>query len=125
MPFVVLVEDEPNISEALRFILQRDGWEVRVHANGTGAVEVLRARVPDVAILDLMLPGCSGFEVLAGMRADRALARVPVLMLSARGQARDREAAERAGADMFVAKPFANADILAAVRRLAAGRADG
>ena len=125
MPLVVLVEDEPNISEALRFILQRDGWEVRVHANGTGAVEVMAARVPDVVILDLMLPGCSGFEVLARMRATQALARVPVLMLSARGQARDREAAERAGADMFVAKPFANADILAAVRRLLEGRANG
>ena len=125
MPFVVLVEDEPNISEALRFILQREGWEVRVHANGTGAAEVMAARVPDVVILDLMLPGCSGFEVLARMRANQALARVPVLMLSARGQARDREAAERAGADMFVAKPFANADILAAVRRLLEGRANG
>lgn len=122
MRHVVLIEDETNISEALRFILGRDGWEVTIHADGSSAVDVLRAKLPDVVILDIMLPGRSGFEVLGEMRADPDLQRIPVLMLSARGQSRDRDAAERAGADLFMAKPFANADILAAVRALADGR---
>ena len=118
MRHVVLIEDEDNISEALRFILVRDGWEVTTHADGATALGVLRAHVPDVVILDMMLPGRSGFEVLAAMRADETLRAIPVLMLSARGQVRDREAAERAGANMFIAKPFANADILVAVQSL-------
>ena len=123
MRHVVLIEDEANISQALRFILTRDGFEVTTHGDGNGAVEMLREKRPDVVILDLMLPGRSGFEILSEMRADPGLARIPVLMLSARGQARDREAAARAGADRFMAKPFANGEILAAVRSLAdAGR---
>ena len=123
MRHVVLIEDEANISQALRFILTRDGFEVTTHGDGNGAVEMLREKRPDVVILDLMLPGRSGFEILSEMRADPGLAQIPVLMLSARGQARDREAAARAGADRFMAKPFANGEILAAVRSLAdAGR---
>ncbi len=123
MATLVLIEDEANIAEALRFILGRDGWEVTIHAEGRGALDVIRARRPSVVILDLMLPGQGGFEVLAQIRADPELAAIPVLMLTARGQMRDREAAARAGADLFMAKPFANAEIVAAVRSLAGGRA--
>jgi DNA-binding response OmpR family regulator len=80
----------------------------------------VRALRPDVVVLDLMLPGKSGLEILTDMRADPALAQLPVLMLTARGQERDREAAQNAGATAFLAKPFANADVLAAVEAVAA-----
>ncbi|WP_415182397.1 response regulator transcription factor [Phaeovulum sp.] len=116
---VLLIEDEPHIAEAIRFILTRAGWRVSLHADGSDAVARIRAEKPDVLILDLMLPGRSGFEILTDLRADTVLADLPVLMLTARGQGRDRDAAERAGASDFLAKPFANADVLAAVRRLA------
>ena len=115
---VLLIEDEPNIAEAIRFILMRDGFRVTLHGDGTGAVARIRAEGPDVLILDLMLPGVSGLEILSTLRADPATAALPVLMLSAKGQGRDREAATRAGADVFMTKPFSNAVMLAQVRAL-------
>lgn len=115
---VLLIEDEPNIAEAIRFILSRDGWQVSMRADGLGAAEAVRADRPDLVILDLMLPGCSGLEVVQAIRADPVTEGVPVLMLTAKGQGRDREAAERAGVSRFMTKPFSNAEILASVREL-------
>ena len=119
---VLLVEDEETIAEAIGFILSRDGWQVTHLSVGQGAAAEAAVLRPDVVVLDYMLPGMSGLEVLAELRGQAATAQVPVLMLTARGHPRDREAAEKAGADRFMAKPFANADILAEVRALAAGR---
>jgi two-component system OmpR family response regulator len=115
---VVVVEDERNIIEAISFILSRDGWDVKTHSNGHDAVEAVRARAPDLVILDVMLPGKSGFDILQDMRKDDELSTIPVLMLTARGQERDREMAERAGADRYMTKPFSNAEVLEAVRDL-------
>ena len=117
---VLLIEDEPNIAEAIRFILSRDGWQVSTMTDGIGAAEAVRAARHDLVILDLMLPGCSGLEVLEAIRADPVTEAVPVLMLTAKGQGRDREAAERAGVSRFMTKPFSNAEILASVRELVA-----
>ncbi len=116
---VLLIEDEPNIIEAISFILSRDGWEVKTHANGHDAMEAVRRRAPDLIILDVMLPGKSGYDILGEIREDADYAATPVLMLTARGQTRDRELAERAGASRYMTKPFSNADVLAAVRALA------
>lgn len=117
---VLLIEDEPNIAEAIRFILTRDDWQVTTHANGSDAVEQVRKLQPDILILDVMLPGRSGIEVLTQLRAEPETAELPVLMLTAKGLGRDREAAERAGANLFMTKPFSNTDILASVRALGA-----
>ena len=68
-------------------------------------------------ILDIMLPGINGFEVLRAIRADRALAGLPVIVLTAKGQAKDREAAEAIGASAFITKPFSNAEVVARVSR--------
>jgi DNA-binding response OmpR family regulator len=115
---VVLIEDEPNIAEAIRFLLSRDGWKVDVHGNGSDAVEVIQAAKPDLVILDLMLPGKSGLEVIQELRAVHDLQALPVLMLTARGQLRDREMAEKAGVTRFMTKPFSNSEVLTAVRDL-------
>jgi Response regulators consisting of a CheY-like receiver domain and a winged-helix DNA-binding domain len=116
---VLLIEDEPNIIEAISFILSRDGWTVHTHSDGTTALEKLRAYPPDVVILDVMLPGRSGFDILQELRsAGEGLADLPVLMLTARGQSKDRELAERLGVTHFMTKPFSNADILTSVRAL-------
>ncbi|WP_297769772.1 response regulator [uncultured Roseovarius sp.] len=115
---VLLIEDEPNIIEAVSFILSRDGWDVKTHSNGHDAMEAVRLREPDLIILDVMLPGKSGFDILAEIRVDADFAATPVLMLTARGQTKDREMAERAGASQYMTKPFSNADVLAAVRDL-------
>lgn len=118
MGHVLLIEDEPNIAEAIRFILSRDGWRVSIHPEGAGAVEAVRCIAPDIVILDAMLPGQSGFDILTRLRADPDMADLPVLMLTARGQSRDREAAEKAGVSRFMTKPFSNAEILEQVRLL-------
>ena len=115
---VVLIEDEPNIIEAIRFLLTRDGWTVDAHSDGTDAVEVIKSANPDLVILDLMLPGKSGMEIIKDLRDEESLKDLPVLMLTARGQARDREMAEKAGVSRFMTKPFSNTEVLAAVRDL-------
>lgn len=115
---VVLVEDELNIAEAIRFLLSNEGWRVETLANGASAVEVIRNAVPDLVMLDVMLPGKSGFEILHDLRADPNLASLPILMLTARGQSRDRDMAEKAGVSRFMTKPFSNAEMLEAVREL-------
>ncbi len=115
---VLLIEDEPNIIEAIRFLLSREGWQVATHADGADAVETVRSVRPDLLILDVMLPGRSGMDILRDLRGDAEWRGLPVLMLTARGQARDRDMAERAGASRFMTKPFSNQDVLSAVRDL-------
>lgn len=118
---VLLIEDEPNIAEAIRYILSRDGWEVMVEENGAQALPRVADVKPDLVILDLMLPGMSGLEILSSLRADPATEALRVLMLTAKGQGRDREAAERAGVSAFMSKPFSNAEMRAQVRALMEG----
>ncbi|WP_300034784.1 response regulator [uncultured Roseobacter sp.] len=113
---LLLVEDETNIIEAIRFLLSREGWEVDTHSNGTDAAEVIRDLKPDIVILDVMLPGKNGFDILEELRAHEQTADLPVLMLTARGQSRDREMAEKAGVSRFMTKPFSNTEVLNAVR---------
>ncbi len=120
---VLVIEDEPNIIEAISFILSREGWRVDTHSNGVDAVDAVRDRGPDVVILDAMLPGRSGFDILRDLRDDPLTRTLPILMLTARGQTKDREMAERAGASVFMTKPFSNTEVLDAVRSLAPGLA--
>lgn len=115
---VLLIEDEPNIIEAIRFLLTRDGWEVETHSDGTDAVEVIQSAAADLVILDVMLPGKSGMDILRDLRELDGFSDLPVLMLTARGQARDRELAEKAGVSRFMTKPFSNQEVLTAVRDL-------
>ncbi|CUH83769.1 response regulator transcription factor [Thalassovita mediterranea] len=115
---VLVIEDEPNIIEAISFILSRDGWAVATHSNGHDAVDVVRAKQPDLLILDVMLPGKSGYDILTELRADGATKDLPVLMLTARGQNKDRDLATRLGASRFMTKPFSNAEVLEALREL-------
>jgi DNA-binding response OmpR family regulator len=117
---VLVIEDEPNIIEALSFILSRDGWTVHTHSDGLNANDRIRATPPDLVILDVMLPGKSGFDILRDLRADPEMRTLPVLMLTARGQARDRELAEKLGVNRFITKPFSNAEVIENVRALVA-----
>ncbi len=116
---VLLIEDEPNIIEAIRFILSRDGWVVHTHSDGGSAFEKVLDKKPDIIILDVMLPGKSGFDILRDLRADQSTQHLPVLMLTAKGQTKDRELAEQIGVSRFMSKPFSNTDILTSVRELA------
>lgn len=115
---VLLIEDEPNIIEAITFILHQDGWDVTAHTDGTSAAARVASLLPDVVILDVMLPGRSGFEILRELRGGDTTQQIPILMLTAKGQSKDREAAKKFGANRFMTKPFSNAEMLDAVRAL-------
>ncbi len=115
---VLLAEDEPNIVESISFLLKREGFEVMVTGDGRTALETAIAEKPDVMVLDLMLPEMDGYEVLRNLRANQEVKNLPVLMLTAKGQKIDRETALECGADLFMTKPFSNADIIAAVNSL-------
>jgi len=116
---VLLIEDEPNIIEAISYLLRQDGWRVTAHSDGASAVALVSSSMPDLLILDVMLPGRSGFDILRDLRADPNTRDLPVLMLTAKGQARDRETAEGIGVGQYMTKPFSNQDMLNAVRALA------
>ena len=117
---VLLIEDEPNIIEAISYILSKDGWTVHTHSDGETAIAKVMQGLPDLIILDVMLPGKSGYDILRDLRAHIATADIPVMMLTARGQAKDRDMAIRLGATHFMTKPFSNSEILDCVRTLAA-----
>ena len=116
---VMLVEDEANILEVVRFLLVRRGWEVFGHGNGANAVDEIARRQPDVIVLDVMLPGRSGLEILRDLRARPDLATTPVLMLTAKGLERDRDTALALGANAYLTKPFANDELVETVAVLA------
>lgn len=115
---ILLIEDEPNIIEAISFILKRDGWLVATHGDGRTALEAVSRHAPDLVILDVMLPGRSGYDILQDLRGAAATQSLPVLMLTARGQNKDRELAQQLGVSRFMTKPFSNADILACIHEL-------
>lgn len=110
---VLVVDDEPQIRRALRTALAGHGYRVEVAEDGEAALTMLAGRPPDVVVLDLMMPGVDGFEVL---RQTRAWSRVPIVVLSARGQERDKVEALDLGADDYLTKPFGIAELLARVR---------
>jgi two-component system, OmpR family, response regulator len=120
---VLIAEDEPSILESLDFILRRAGWSIASVTDGDAVLAALRRDRPKVLVLDVMLPRRSGFDVLKQVRADDALRTMPVLILTAKGQAQDRRVAEELGADAFITKPYANADVVDEVRRLMDGGA--
>jgi DNA-binding response OmpR family regulator len=113
---ILIAEDEANIVESLSYILQRAEFEVDIAANGLDALDRLRRSTFSVLILDVMMPEMDGFDVLRAVRADRELARLPVIVLTAKGQARDRKIAEEIGASAFITKPFSNAEVVERVR---------
>ena len=103
---ILIVDDEPNIVAAIEFLLQRGGHEVLVARDGEKALEIIGGRVPDLVILDIMMPELSGFEVLEALRRDETTAALPVVVLTARGDEADARRGMALGAKRFMNKPF-------------------
>ncbi len=116
---ILIVEDEPNIVESLRFILERAGFDVEIVSDGAELLRRLARQRFAAVVLDIMLPGMNGFDVLRAIRADTAIADLPVIVLTAKGQANDRRTAEAIGASAFITKPFSNSEVVERVRELA------
>jgi len=115
LTLILLVDDELLITDSLTYSLKREGFEVKAVADGNSALTAIEEQMPDLVVLDLMLPDISGFEVC---RRLRAISTTPVIMLTARGEEIDRVLGLEVGADDYLAKPFSFRELLARIYAL-------
>lgn len=120
MASVLIADDDANISQALCFLMQREGHEVRTAADGEQTLAAIEQQRPDVVLLDLMMPKGNGYEVCRTLRADRRYDDIRIIMLSAKGGEADQRTGIDLGADAYISKPFAIADVVACVRAVLA-----
>ncbi|UUC92110.1 MULTISPECIES: phosphate regulon transcriptional regulator PhoB [Comamonas] len=123
MPMVLIVEDEPAIAELIAVNLRHNGFQPVWAEDGVSAQRELDAVLPDVILLDWMLPGASGLSLARKWRADSRTKAVPILMLTARGDEPDKVAGLDAGADDYITKPFSTQELLARIRAVLRRRA--
>jgi two-component system, OmpR family, alkaline phosphatase synthesis response regulator PhoP len=115
---VLIAEDEPNIVASLEFILRQSNYEVRVARDGEEALRLVESFAPDLALIDIMMPRMSGFEVCRRIRGNPAWRDMKVMMLSAKGRDGDVGEGLGLGADAYVTKPFSTKALLARVHEL-------
>jgi two-component system phosphate regulon response regulator PhoB len=117
-PTILLVDDEEDIVELLKLNLLREGYKVLTCGTGEQALEIARSKLPNLMILDLMLPGIDGLEVCKRLRSDPKTERIPIIILSAKGEEADIVTGLELGADDYVTKPFSGKVLVARVRRV-------
>lgn len=115
---ILLVDDEPGIVKMVARRLEAGGYDVAFAADGEEALARVRADRPDLLVLDVMLPKMNGFDVCRQLKKDEKLRTLPVLMLTAMSQARDRKTGLECGADAYLSKPFRSAEFLEKVNAL-------
>ncbi len=118
---IVVAEDEPSIVVSLEFLLTQAAYEVHIATDGDEALRTLYRVRPHLVLLDLMLPGVDGFDICRRLRADPQLAATRVVVLTAKGRAREIEKGLALGADAYVTKPFGTRELMATVRALIGG----
>ncbi|HKB80477.1 MAG TPA: response regulator [Thermoanaerobaculia bacterium] len=126
MPLIAIVDDEANIRDTVAFALQREGWEVTTYADGSDAWRAFRGAMPDLVILDILMPRTDGLELCRRIRG--ASETVPIIFLTSRDDEVDRVLGLELGADDYLCKPFSMRELVARARvlfRRAARRADG
>jgi DNA-binding response OmpR family regulator len=120
---VLIADDEPNILISLEFLMKREGYAVSVARDGHEALAAIQRERPDLVLLDVMMPGKTGFDVCQAVRADETLATVKIVMLTAKGRDTDVAKGTALGADAYVTKPFSTRELAEKVRQLLAGGA--
>jgi two-component system, OmpR family, alkaline phosphatase synthesis response regulator PhoP len=115
---ILIADDDANIVLALRFLMEREGYRVAVASDGEEALRAVAELRPDLVLLDVMMPRRDGNDVARAIRAEHALARTRIVMLTAKGQPNERSRGLHAGADAYVTKPFAIHEVLDQVRQL-------
>jgi len=118
MPKILVVDDEPDAIELIKFNLKAAGYEVVTAADGDEALKKARALVPDLILLDLMLPEVDGLEVCKILRRDARVSGIPIIMLTAKAAEIDRVLGLELGADDYVTKPFSPRELVLRVKRL-------
>ena len=112
-PYILVVDDDPNISRLEQLYLEKEGYEVKVAADGNEAIESFRKLPPDLVLLDVMLPGTDGYEVLKAIRKSGS---IPVIMVTAKGETFDKVLCLELGADDYIVKPFDGKEMIARVK---------
>lgn len=120
MTHILLIDDEEVLRSSLSYALTKEGYQVTTAADGQTALKLFHKEVPDVIILDLMLPGIDGMEICWRIRA---FSNVPILMLTAKDQDIDKVWGLEAGADDYITKPFNTRELLARIKAVLRGRA--
>jgi two-component system alkaline phosphatase synthesis response regulator PhoP len=115
---VLVVDDEPNIVMSLRYLMEREGFEVEVAPSGPAALEALARRPADLVLLDVMLPDLDGYEVCQRIRTNPAWQRMKIIMLTAKGREIERDKGLALGADEYVTKPFSTRELVARVKQM-------
>ncbi|MEW8202115.1 MAG: response regulator [Candidatus Thiodiazotropha endolucinida] len=119
---ILIVDDEPNIVLSVEYLMKREGYQVMTANDGQVAIEMIADTRPDLLILDVMMPRKNGFEVCREIRADPALSRLPILMLSAKGREAEIKKGISLGADAYITKPFSTHDLVDKVNQLLQSR---
>jgi DNA-binding response OmpR family regulator len=117
---ILVADDEPNIVTALEFLLQRNGFEVQVARNGEEALKLVESGVPDLVLLDVMMPLRSGYEVCKRIRERSEWGHIKIVMLSAKGRDAEVTKGMAMGADLYVTKPFSTRELLEKIKGLLA-----
>lgn len=115
-PFIVIAEDEKSVAELLRYNLESEGYETAIAGDGDEAMLLLDERIPDLMLLDWMLPKISGIEICRRVRTRLETANLPIIMLTARTEEADRIRGLETGADDYVTKPFSTNELMARVK---------
>jgi two-component system phosphate regulon response regulator PhoB len=118
MSKILIVEDDPDIRELLRFNLEKAGYNLFLAEDGEKALTLARKHSPDIILLDLMLPGMDGLEVCRTMKRDPELQGIPVMMVTAKGEEMDRVVGLELGADDYVVKPFSLREVVLRIRKV-------
>ena len=117
-PTILIVEDEADLALMVRYNLEAEGFRVATAATGDEATELMRESLPDLILLDWMLPGLSGIELCRRWRAKEETARIPIIMITARGEEEERVRGLATGADDYVVKPFSMPELVARIQAL-------
>ena len=117
---ILVIEDDPATSRLVDYSLRHEGYQVITSSNGLEGIRKAHSESPDLIILDVMLPGMDGFEICHRLRSEPATAKLPILMFSAKAQEIDRDTGIKVGADDYLTKPSAPAEIVSRVAKLLA-----
>ncbi len=115
---ILIVEDEPEIRDLLAFTLSREGYDTVEAETAETAIQLLDSKIPDLAIIDWMLPGMDGVDFAKRLRRDEVTAELPIIMLTARGEEADKLQSFASGIDDYITKPFSPRELLARVKAL-------
>lgn len=115
---ILIADDEPNIVTSLEYLMQKKGYEVRIARNGDEALALVASFLPDVVLLDVMMPHKSGYEVCQIMRERAQWRQIKIVMLSAKGREAEVNKGLSLGADTYVTKPFSNQELIAKIDAL-------